>query len=221
MTIQPTAAAPAPTENWHAIEYAALRAEILSLAEAERSAVRFFIPAAAIVYTVPYALLPSLSVRPPAQQAFAWAFAAVFSGMLTLGLLQSLLWSADGARRIGAYIRHVIEPQTHDQLQWEAICFHLRQGSAPWPGEALTIGTSAVIANMAAAGAAARIFLPGAGQFWPLSAATLFAILSIPSLWRIAQSGKARRRYSAGVVTYLESRDGSGRHACSHCGSKA
>src|ERR1051325_8733932 len=121
MDVNETLETNAQANRWIEIEFVALRTEILALAEAERSTVRFFIPAAAVVYTVPYFILPHFVRVSNQQSAFLWTFCAAVAGLLTLAMIQSQFWSVDGARRIGAYIREGIEPRTAGGLRWEQV----------------------------------------------------------------------------------------------------
>ena len=62
--------------RWREVEFTALREEILALGEAERNAVRFYIPATAIVYAVPYYVSERMAtaMSDPLKQAFMWTF---------------------------------------------------------------------------------------------------------------------------------------------------
>jgi hypothetical protein len=191
------------SDKWTELEFVALRQEILALAEAERSSIRFFIPAAAVVYTVPYFLLERLAKPTDQQSAYLWTLCAVVAGMMALAMTHSLLWSVDGARRIGAYIRKALEPRTNGGLRWEGCCFTFHQLTTRWPSEALTISIAAIVANVVAAAGAAFVFLDPINRAWPPAAAAVLAALAIPSLWRIAQSAAARGEYAKQVEEYI------------------
>jgi hypothetical protein len=89
------------------LEYQALRDEILALGAAERDAVKFYLPVAALVYAVPYYLLEQAELRSEALKhpTFLWTFVAAVAGLLLLAMLRSILWSVDGSRRLGMYIK--------------------------------------------------------------------------------------------------------------------
>ena len=174
------------TNKWIEIEFNALRTEILALGAAERDAVKFYVPAAAVVYAVPYYLLERTSGAALAGQhgTFLWTFSATAAGLLILAMLQSVLWSVDGARRLGMYIMNSLEPRTDGGLRWEWNLFQLHQKRQKWPSDSLTIAVAAVLANLVAAYAAASIFIQGFAQLWPVAMASIFAGLAIPSVHR-------------------------------------
>jgi len=192
--------------NWVEVEFNALRAEILALGEAERSSVKFYIPAAAVVYAVPYFLLQQMRSASDDRQAFLWSLCATVAGLLILAMLQSLFWSVDGARRIGMYIKVAIEPRTGDGLRWESAFYELSQKQKPLPSDSSTIGIVAVIANVVASGAAGFTFLKDSNRLWPIAAALLLAWPSIWILRRIYRSADSRRDYSTRFLAILESR---------------
>jgi hypothetical protein len=192
------------TDRWMELEFNALRNEILALGEAERSSVRFYIPVAAVVYAVPYFLLQQPTMKlDHQQQAFIWTFCATVVGLLTLAMIQSIFWSVDGARRIGTYIRNGIEPRTGGGLRWETVLTQLNQRRYLLPSDSLTIATSTILANLVAAFSAGMMFLVGGERIWPSVAASVFALLALPSLRRIASSTQIRRAYAERVTELM------------------
>ncbi len=193
------------TAKWLEAEFNALRTEILALGEAERDAVKFYVPAASVVYAVPYYLLEHLSPASVAEQhrTFLWTFSATAAGMLVLAMLQSLYWSVDGARRLGMYIMNAIEPRTHGGLRWEWTLFQLHQKRQKWPSDSLTIAVASVLANLVAAYAAANVFIQGFAQLWPVVIASAFAAASLPSIRRIDASSGTRREYAERITALM------------------
>lgn len=100
------------TERWRQLEYESLRQEILSLFESHRSTPRFFLPAAAGAYGIPFLL-----DRP--NEIFLWSMSAGGAGLMLFVMSYTLFASVDGVRRIGSYIRMAIEPGTEGGLRWE------------------------------------------------------------------------------------------------------
>jgi hypothetical protein len=194
-------------ERWIELEFNALRAKILALGEAERSSVKFYVPAAAVVYGVPYFLFQHMpkAVSDEQHQTFLWIFCPTVAGLLILAMIQSLFWSVDGVRRIGMYIKVAIEPRTNHGLRWESVLYELSQKQRQLPSDSSTIGIISVVANVVAATAAGFTFLHGCNRFWPAAAAVL---LASPSLWilsRIYRSAESRRAYSDQFTHILES----------------
>ena len=185
-------------EKWLELEFVALRQEILTFGEAERSAVKFYLPAAASVYAVPYFLIQqaSASIVGTDAQTFVWTFCATVAGLLTFALANSLYWSVNGSRRIGMYIKECIEPRTHGGLQWETVFYHLSQKRYRWPSDSAGIAAMAVLANLVAASAAAVMFLGADDRFYPVSAASGFALLALPTIRRIVNAADARQEYA-------------------------
>lgn len=184
--------------KWIQLEFQALRAEILALGEAERSAVKFYVPAAAVVYAVPYYLMQQMpkALGDEQHQAFLWIFCPTVAGLLILAMLQSLYWAVDGARRIGMYIKVALESRTGYGLRWESVFYELSQKQKQLPSDSSTIGTISVLANLGASVAAAFTFLHGYNRIWPILAAALFAWPSFWILKKIYDSGESRRTYS-------------------------
>ena len=203
---------PYRVEHWIELEFNALRNEILALGEAERSAVKFYIPSAAAVYTVPYLLLQHLptTVSDESHRAFLWILCPAVAGLLILAMLQSLFWSVDGARRIGMYIKTSIEPRTNDGLRWESIFFEMSQTQTQLPSDSATIGTIGVIANLGAAVAAGFTFLHDWHRLWPAIAALVMAVPSFWILHRIYDSKNTRLRYSERFRSILSGRSPNG-----------
>jgi hypothetical protein len=188
-------------EKWLELEFTALRQEILTFGEAERSAVKFYLPAAASVYAVPYFLLQQPAARTAGadSQTFVWTFCATVAGLLTFALANSLYWSVNGSRRIDMYIKECIEPRTQGGLQWETVFYYLSQKRYRWPSDSAGIAAMAVLANLVAASAAAAMFLSGPDRFYPVTAASSFALLALPTIRRIVNAADARQEYATRI----------------------
>ncbi|MEA2462623.1 MAG: hypothetical protein QOJ98_370 [Acidobacteriota bacterium] len=194
-------------DRWLELEYQALRDEILALGAAERDAVKFYVPIAALAYAVPYYLLEQADLRPPAlaHQTFLWTFAASVTGLLLLAMLRSILWSVDGSRRLGMYIKTVIEPRTRGGLRYEWLLFQLQQERPKRPSDVFMISLGSVLVNCLAAGATGRLFIKEAPEaFFPVSVALGFAIASIGSILTIRDSRGTRRRYHEHMKKHLK-----------------
>jgi hypothetical protein len=186
-----------PVEKWIELEYVALRAEILALAAAEQSAVKFFLPTAGAVLAVPY--LVKITGEP-----YLWAICAGVAGLLVAAMVHTLHASVDGVRKIGMYIKDGIEPRTEGGLRWERVVFEWdHDSSSAWLSETLAISLGAVVANVAATVGAAIAFLPPASRIMPIVVAGLVALLSLRPLLRIGNAGKHRSKYSADVISVL------------------
>jgi hypothetical protein len=184
-------------DRWLELEFNALRAELLALGQAERSAVKFCIPAASSVYAVPYILLHQQSAVPQDHAVFLWTLCATVAGLLTLAMIQSLFWSVDGARRIGMYIKESIEPRTAKGLRWETTLFQLYdQKQFAWPSESVTIAGSTVLANLVAALAAGVLFVDGIASFIPVIGACMVSVFALPALMRMARPSQTRTAYA-------------------------
>jgi hypothetical protein len=193
--------------RWIEVEFNALRQEILTFGEAERSAVKFYVPAAAAVYAAPYFLLqqsPSL-LADQRHQAFLWTFCAAVAGLLILALLHTLYWTVNAARRIGAYIKESIEPRTNGGLRWETVFHQLSQKRYHWPSDAAAVAAAAVLANMVASAAASVMFLEGVNQIWPTLASCFFTLISLPAIRRIIGSAESRTEYVERISKVIQS----------------
>jgi len=182
--------------DWVELEYKHLRDEIMSLGAAKLGTVRFYLPAAAAVYTVPYLLKQT-------NQAYLWALCAAVAGLLVLTMSQTLFVSSSGIRRLGVYIREVIEPRTNGGLRWEHAVRLFDGRQRFWLGQSFTISASAVLANIVAASGAAFAFLPpDSNRAWPIVAAVLTAVPTLPGLWRMLRP-TADREYLLGQITSM------------------
>ncbi|MDP9193201.1 MAG: hypothetical protein M3P06_16005 [Acidobacteriota bacterium] len=184
--------------SWAAVEFAALRQEILALGEAERSAVKFYIPAVAVVYAIPYYLSERMgdAIADPRRQAFLWTFCVLVAELLTLAMLQSLFWSTDGARRLGVYIKTAIEPLTEYQLRWESVFHELTQERKQFFSDSSTVGAISVLVNIFAACAIGFAFLDNQRFWWPILPTSVMTGISCVVLRRIASSKTSRRTYA-------------------------
>jgi hypothetical protein len=194
-------------DQWIELEYQALRDEILALGAAERDAVKFYVPIAALVYAVPYYLLGQADMRLPAlkQQTFLWTLAAAVAGLLLLAMLRSILWSVDGSRRLGMYIKTVIEPRTRGGLRYESMLFKLHQEYRQRPSDVFTISLGSILINVFAAFAAGLLFIEGFPEmFYPVASALVFAAFSVRSILTIRDSRDTRRRYHEDMSRHLD-----------------
>lgn len=166
-------------DDWIALEYEHLRTEIMSLGAAKLGTVRFYLPAAASVYAVPYLLKQT-------NQSYLWTLCSAVAGLLVLTMSQTLFVSSNGIRRLGVYIRDVLEPRTRGGLRWEHAVQMFDGGQRFWLGQSFTISASAVLANLVASVGAASVFLPSdTSRLWPVIAAIATGIPTLPGLWRM------------------------------------
>lgn len=188
-------------KTWIELEYTHLRAEILGIMGVEQAAIRFYVPAAATVYTVPYILKQT-------HEPYLWTVCTAAAGLLALGLACSLAECADSVRRIGSYIKEGIEPQTLGGLKWESVLYELFSGKPRFlrflPSETFAISFSLMVANVAASLAAGHQLLDAAKAQWPVYTAAPFALLSCLSLVRIPRSSPLRERYTASIRKILK-----------------
>ena len=182
--------------DWRKIEYASLRAEILSRDEAERAAVRFFLPAGAAVYTIPYFVSAQKVATTESAFVYLWTFCAAVASLLVLLMVLSLFWAADGTRKIGTYIKEVIEPETNGEMRWESVVYELAKQSNHWPNETFVVACGAVLGNLLASTAISLTFLRGKYQFAPLIVAAAVALLTAPGLWRLLTVSTQRERHA-------------------------
>jgi hypothetical protein len=192
-------------DRWLELEYQALRDEILALGAAERDAVKFYLPVAALVYAVPYYLLEQAELRSEALKhpTFLWTFVAAVAGLLLLAMLRSILWSVDGSRRLGMYIKTVIEPRTRGGLRYEWMLFQLHQEPRRRPSDVFMISLGSVLINFFAACATGMLFIKCAPQaFLPAIVALGFAAASIRSIWTI-RDRDTRRRYHEDMAKHM------------------
>ena len=185
--------------KWIELEYESLREEILSLTESQQSASRFFIPAAAAVYAVPYLLNRT-------SEALLWSVCAGGAALMILAMSYTLLAYVEGVHKLGTYLAKAIEPRTGGGLQWETFLFQTQTvRRRAWPSEHVVISVVAVIAHVAAAFGAGRLFLAHSDDaLTPPLVAALGAFLTLPAAYRMWRSGKARRRYADLVEATLK-----------------
>jgi hypothetical protein len=184
-------------EAWMELEYQQLRAEILALIEAEQSTTRFFLPAAAAVYAIPYVLQQT-------SQMFLWSVCAGLAGLLIVAMSYTLFASVDGIRRIGMYIKEAIEPRTNGGLRWESIVHFWDQRQTHWwPSEHAIIAAGAVVTNVAAAAGAGHIFLKDIEAIVPAAVAAVIGGAAIPTISRMAKSARQRDRYAKDVASIV------------------
>lgn len=182
-------------DDWVEREYQALRAEILALGEAERDAVKFYVPLAALVYVVPYYILTNWRLPTPAHHAYLWSLAAGVVGLMLLAMMRSILWSVDGSGRVGIYIMSVIEPRTRGGLRYESILFELQQKQKVRASDVFMVAVACVLANIAAAFGASYSFLSGRARWLPVAVALALLAFTLPSLLSIASESRKRVKY--------------------------
>jgi hypothetical protein len=181
---------------WIELEYKALRDEQMSLVRGREVAGRFFLTAASSVYIVPYALKRT-------DDMFLWTVSVSVSGLLLLAMVRSLYSCTAGIRRIGVYIKERLEKESGGGLMWHHVISRFDQSRAH-AGQFFTVAGIAILANVIAAVSAERIFLRPNVVGWPGIAAAIVALLSAPTLWKMATPGYLRRLYSAGLSAAIE-----------------
>jgi hypothetical protein len=185
--------------EWVKLEYESLREEILSLTGSQQSATRFFIPAASAVYTVPYLLKLT-------SQSLLWSVCAGGAALMVLAMSYTLLAYVEGIHKLGTYIAKAIEPTTGGGLRWETFLFKTQTvQSIAWPSEHVVISVVAVIANVAAASGAGRLFLPQEDAPMPALVAIIGALLTLPAPYRMWKSGQGRLGYADLIDATLRS----------------
>jgi len=195
--------APTALPNGLEVEYNALRAEILARDEAERSTLRFFLPAAAVAYTVPYFAGERAPALLKESSVFLWTFCASAAGLLVLVMVFSLFWASDGTRKIGTYIKECLERRSNGGLRWEHAVFEFTKVSANWPNETFVVAAGAVCANILAGWAVGATFLEkeGSVQYLPLWFTLLLAAPTLPALWRLMTPRRQRERHAQVLKT--------------------
>ena len=184
--------------KWIELEYESLRQEILSLTESQQSAARFFIPAAAAVYAVPYLLNRT-------SEALLWSVCAGGAALMILAMSYTLLAYVEGVHKLGTYVAKAIEPRTEGGLRWETFLFQTQTvRERAWPSEHVVISVVAITAHVAAAFGAGRLFLAPSDALTPPFVASIGALLTLPAAYRMWTSGKARRRYANLVEATLK-----------------
>jgi hypothetical protein len=165
------------------------------LGQAKLGAIRFYLPAAATVYAIPYVLKQT-------AQPYLWALCAGVAGLLVLTMTQTLCVATNGIRRLGVYIRDVIEPRTNGGLRWENAVNHFDRHRLFSLGQSLSTSLSAIVANVVAATGAAFVFLPrGPQQLWPILASVVTALPALPGLWQILRPTAQREKLAERIAT--------------------
>jgi hypothetical protein len=196
------------TDKWVELEYQSLRAEILATIETHHSAIRFFLPAAAAVYVVPYFLQQTHDI-------FLWSVCAGLAGLMITVMNHTLFAAVDSVRRLGAYIKVAIEPRTAGGLGWEAAIYDWDQRTHWWPTEHATTALMAVLANTAAATGAGIAFGGGHETWVPGAIAAGVGALNVPLVFRIWTSARQRRRHAEATVVAISRTIAQGNH-CKH-----
>jgi hypothetical protein len=176
-------------KNWTELEYQSLRAEILALISSQESAIRFFLPAAAAVYGVPYVLGQT-------SQTFLWSICAGGAALMIVAMSYTVLAYIESVRKIGTYTKEVIETRTNGTLLWETILFEWHREGSSWPPEQVTISSLAIIANVAAAFGAGHVFLHGDASLIPGLTAIILGLFAVPAVVRMWRSSHQRERYA-------------------------
>lgn len=187
-----------PEEKWTEIEYLSLRQELFNLIEIGQATVRFCLPASAAVYAVPVLLQ-----RP--SDVYLWCVCAGLAGLLLTAMVFTFCGCVEGARRIGAYIKEVIEPATNHGLKWETILWNLeRQRAEPSIPAILVVAAGAFVANVGAAAASGMIFLDGQDVMFPPAVAGLFVFIGMPIALRTSRPSR-RQLHTSEIRAILDS----------------
>src|SRR5436190_314498 len=140
-------------EKWMEIEYGALRNEILKLIDSQQAATRFFLPAAAAIYSAPYLLNRT-------WEALVWEVCAGGAALMVLAMSYTLLAYVQGLYKVRTYIKVAIEDHAAGGWGWETFLFNSQtKRRINWPPEHVVICLVVVGANLAAALGAGRLFL--------------------------------------------------------------
>jgi hypothetical protein len=183
-------------DNWTELEYQSLRAEILTTIELHHSTIRFFLPASAAAYAIPYLLHQT-------SQIFLWSVCAGLAGLMISAMNHTLFASVDGVRRLGSYIKEAIEPRTNGGLRWEAVIYQWDQETHWWPTEHATTALATVVANIAAAAGAGIIFGKGRAAFIPVAVAAGIGIFNFPIIFRMWTSARQRLRHTTAIASSI------------------
>lgn len=106
------------------LEYESLRIEIQDTVRNSNRVIQLFIPFVSIFYTIPFILENGKYVH----SMGLWFICNLFSSLTIFVLSYILAVNNDGIRKIGLYIKNVIEPKTNGILQWETINYKIDQG---------------------------------------------------------------------------------------------
>jgi hypothetical protein len=187
--------------NWRELEYEALRQEILVLTEAQQSAVRFYLPAAAAIFAVPY-------FANKTSQALLWSFCAGGSALMIMAMSYTLLSYVEGIYKIGTYIKKAIEPKSNGELRWETFLFESQvRRKAGWPSEHVVITLAAIAANIGASLGVGYIFLASPNAGVPVIVSGFFSLITLPAAYRMWRSGRERQTHADRIDHILESMD--------------
>lgn len=173
-------------DKWLELEYQALREELAKLMDIGHGTVRFCLPAAAAVYALPV-------VVGKTTQVYLWALCAALGGLLITAMVHTFCACIAGGRRIGAYIKEAIEPNTNGGLNWEAVIFEWeKRGKQASISPLLAVSAGSLLANVVAAAGAGRR-LPSRPRF--LGSASRRSCVCLPK--------------PADCIPYIEGIDGS------------
>jgi hypothetical protein len=189
--------------KWRELEYEALREEIITLTEAQQSAVRFFLPAAAAVFAVPY-------LANKTSHALLWAFCAGGAGLMIMAMSYTLLSYVQGIYKIGSYVRTAIESRSNGELRWESFLFESQvRRKVGWPSEHVVISLGAILANIGASLGAGYVFLAATNRGIPVIVAGFFSLATLPAAYRMWRSGPERKTHADHIASVLDSLDDS------------
>jgi len=187
-------------DNWRELEYQALREELTKLMDICHATVRFCLPAAAAVYALPILVKQT-------GEVYLWSLCAALGGLLITAMVHTFCACITGGRRIGAYIKEAIEPNTNGGLRWETTIFewetHDKQAAL---GPLLAVSAGSLLANVVAAAGAGAVFLRGFASLVPPVVAVIFVFLSLPIAFRTSRPSSGREQCVADVRAILAAR---------------
>jgi len=185
-----------PYDDLVTAEFNALRAEILQQLASLAETTRTFLLFAATLYAVPiYLKLNSLAT---------WLVAALIIDMTLFTMALRLAVVTNQVRRIGSYIRHVLEPKTNGAMEYEAAFHTLIFSDHQFMDEsAAIVGASCVVHLLATYAVARWLVTPTSVQaMYTLVAAGMLLplLLLISGQWRRLFSGDADRKQISDVL---------------------
>lgn len=187
-------------DKWLELEYQALREELTKLMDIGHGTVRFCLPAAAAVYALPV-------VVGKTTQVYLWALCAALGGLLITAMVHTFCACIAGGRRIGAYIKEAIEPNTNGGLNWEGVIFEWeKRGKQASISPLLAVSAGSLLANVVAAAGAGVVFLQGLASLVPPAVAVVFVFLSLPIAFRTSRASMGREQCVTDVKEILKSR---------------
>jgi hypothetical protein len=204
-------------DNLAISEYESLRNELLGYYTLVQNTIKTYSIFAATVFCIPIvlgkivaAIAPDLlrSNQPSnvilnwsiVSTGGAWLITSFLSGVILFTMIQSVYWTIDGVRKIGAYIRIIIEPKSSNSLNWERAVSYVDsqlsfrkffRWNYPWPGDEAISCVCAIVLYTTACIGAGFAFCPD-NWYCPLIGAlipVLFSCIYIKKLlsWKSAE----------------------------------